>query len=56
VGRTSEGAPHQISFNRYFYQPEPLRTLAEIRADIEVLEQETDGLLEQILVETGSKK
>jgi type I restriction enzyme M protein len=45
---------YEISFNRYFYKPEPLRTLAEIRADIEALEQETDGLLEQILVEVGS--
>ena len=42
---------YEISFNRYFYKPEPLRTLAEIRADIEALEQETDGLLEQIIVE-----
>jgi len=40
---------YEISFNRYFYKPEPLRTLAEIRADIEALERETDGLLEQIL-------
>ena len=41
---------YEISFNRYFYEPEPLRTLPEIRADIEALERETDGLLEQILV------
>ncbi|OQA17811.1 MAG: putative type I restriction enzymeP M protein [Chloroflexi bacterium ADurb.Bin360] len=40
---------YEISFTRYFYKPEPLRTLAEIRADIEALERETDGLLEQIL-------
>jgi len=40
---------YEISFTRYFYKPEPLRTLAEIRADIEALEQETDGLLAQIL-------
>ncbi|HOT91189.1 MAG TPA: class I SAM-dependent DNA methyltransferase [Anaerolineae bacterium] len=44
---------YEISFNRYFYKPEPLRTLAEIRADIEALERETDGLLEQILVNVG---
>ena len=43
---------YEVSFNRYFYKPEPLRTLAEIRADIEGLEQETDGLLGQILVDT----
>ena len=42
---------YEISFNRYFYAPEPLRPLAEIRADIEALEQETEGLLAQILVD-----
>jgi len=47
---------YEISFNRYFYQPEPLRPLAEIPDDIEALERETDGLLEQILVELGSDK
>jgi len=41
---------YEISFNRYFYQPERLRSLDEIRADIEALEQETDGLLGRILV------
>jgi type I restriction enzyme M protein len=46
-GKTRIG--YEISFNRYFYKPEPLRSLAEIRADIEALERETDGLLEQIL-------
>ena len=47
---------YEISFNRYFYEPEPLRSLADIRADIEALEQETDGLLEQILVEVRRVK
>jgi type I restriction enzyme M protein len=42
---------YEISFNRYFYKPEPLRTLAEIRADIQALERETDGLLDEILVD-----
>ncbi|MBN1955860.1 MAG: SAM-dependent DNA methyltransferase [Anaerolineae bacterium] len=50
-GKTRVG--YEISFNRYFYKPEPLRTLAEIRADIEALERETDGLLEQILVDVA---
>ena len=36
---------YEISFNRYFYRPQPLRPLEEIRADILALEQETDGLL-----------
>ena len=42
---------YEISFTRYFYKPQPLRTLEEIRADIKALEQETEGLLGQILVE-----
>lgn len=45
---------YEMSFNRYFYEPEPLRPLAEIRADIETLERETHGLLEQILVDVSS--
>lgn len=42
---------YEISFTRYFYKPQPLRTLKEIRTDIEALERETEGLLDQILVE-----
>jgi type I restriction enzyme M protein len=41
---------YEISFTRHFYKPKPLRTLAEIRADIEELERETEGLLDEILV------
>ena len=40
---------YEISFIRYFYKPKPMRTLAEIRADIMALEQETEGLLAEIL-------
>ena len=40
---------YEISFTRYFYKPQPLRTLDEIRADILALEAETDGLLGEIL-------
>ena len=40
---------YEISFTRYFYKPTPMRTLADIRADILALEQETDGLLAEIL-------
>jgi type I restriction enzyme M protein len=40
---------YEISFNRYFYKPQPLRTLSEIRADILALEQETEGLLSEII-------
>ena len=45
---------YEISFTRYFYKPQPMRSLAEIRADIEALEKETEGLLAQILIETDS--
>ncbi len=40
---------YEISFTRYFYKPQPLRTLEEIRADILAVEKETEGLLEAIL-------
>ena len=40
---------YEISFNRYFYKPQPLRSLEEIRADILAVEQETEGLLDEIL-------
>ncbi|MGI8910965.1 MAG: hypothetical protein ACR2JR_10500, partial [Rubrobacteraceae bacterium] len=50
----SEKIGYEINFNRHFYTPKPLRTLEEIRADIDALERETLGLLDQILVETES--
>ena len=37
-----------ISFTRYFYRPQPLRPPKEIWADIRALEQEAEGLLEEI--------
>ena len=40
---------YEISFTRYFYKPQPMRTLEEIRVDILALEQETKGLLKNIL-------
>jgi type I restriction enzyme M protein len=40
---------YEINFNRYFYKPQPLRTLEEIRADILAVETETEGLLAQII-------
>jgi type I restriction enzyme M protein len=40
---------YEISFTRYFYKPPPLRPLAEIRADILAVEQETGGLLAEII-------
>ena len=40
---------YEISFTRHFYQPQPLRTLAEIRADILAEEKEAGGLLDELL-------
>lgn len=40
---------YEINFNRYFYKPQKMRTLEEIKADILALEKETDGLLNQIV-------
>ena len=42
---------YEISFTRHFYRPAPMRSLDEIKADIYALEQETEGLLEQIVGE-----
>jgi type I restriction enzyme M protein len=44
---------YEISFTRYFYKPQPLRTLEEIRADILALEKETEGLLGEIIGGSG---
>ncbi len=45
---------YEISFTRHFYKPASMRTLDEIRSDIFALEQETEGLLEQIVGEAES--
>ena len=39
---------YEVSFTRHFYQPPQLRTLAQISGDILALEQETEGLLQEI--------
>ena len=41
---------YEISFNRYFYKPQPMRTLEEIQKDILALERETSGLLDDVLM------
>jgi type I restriction enzyme M protein len=47
---------YEISFTRYFYKPQPLRPLGEIRADIKALQQETEGLLDQILMDMEASR
>jgi type I restriction enzyme M protein len=43
---------YEISFAKYFYKPQPLRTLDEIRADVVAVEAESAGLLSQIFGST----
>ncbi len=45
---------YEISFTRHFYQPQPLRTLPEISADIQAVEREALGLLDQLLAQPVS--
>jgi type I restriction enzyme M protein len=40
---------YEINFTKYFYEYKPLRSLDDIRADILALEEETDGMLKNIL-------
>lgn len=40
---------YELSFTKYFYKPVQLRSVHDIVADITGIEQETDGLLEEIL-------
>lgn len=46
---------YEISFNKYFYQHKPLRSLEEVTAKILALEAETDGLLKQLVSFVGVK-
>lgn len=40
---------YEINFAKYFYKHQPPRSLAEIAKDILAIEQETDGLLKEII-------
>ncbi len=44
---------YEISFTRHFYKPMPLRTLDEIKADLESLQAEAEGLLDAIVVSSS---
>jgi len=47
---------YEISFASYFYKPQPLRTLEDIRSDILALEAETNGLLGEIMGIDGAQR
>ena len=40
---------YEINFNQHFYQPQPMRSLDEITADISALEKESSDLMQRIL-------
>lgn len=46
---------YEISFTRHFYKPTPLRSLDEIKSDLEALQDEAEGLLDEI-VSVGASK
>lgn len=48
VDQTKTKIGYEVSFTKHFYQPAPLRTLDEIRADIRALEAESDTLIAEI--------
>jgi type I restriction enzyme M protein len=54
IDKSATRVGYEISFTRYFYKPQPLRSLEEIRADILIVEKETEGLLETILGKKGT--
>ncbi len=47
LDKTKQG--YEISFNKYFYQHKPLRSLEEVSKDILELERENEGLIMDIL-------
>ena len=49
IDKSKTAIGYEISFTRYFYKPQPLRTFDAIRADILALERETEGLMADII-------
>lgn len=51
IDREKTKIGYEISFARHFYEPKPPRPLAQIKAEIDALERETQALLDAVLVE-----
>lgn len=49
IDETKTNIGYEINFTKYFYKYKPLRSLDEIRMDIMAIEQETDGLLKEVI-------
>jgi type I restriction enzyme M protein len=49
MDRSKDKIGYEINFTKYFYKYKPLRPLADIKAEILALENETEGFLKEIL-------
>ncbi len=49
MDRNADKTGYEVNFTKYFYKYKPLRPLSDIKADILALENETEGLLKEIL-------
>lgn len=49
IDETKTKTGYEINFTKYFYEFKPLRSLEEIRRDILALEEETEGMIKEIL-------
>ena len=49
VDESKTNIGYEINFTKYFYQYKPLRSLVDIRKDIMAIEEETDGLLKDVI-------
>lgn len=49
MDRTKDSIGYEINFTKYFYQYKPLRSVEELKKDLMKLEEETEGLLTQII-------
>jgi type I restriction enzyme M protein len=49
MDRTKDSVGYEINFTKYFYKYQPLRSLEEITNDLWKVEDETEGLMKQIL-------
>lgn len=54
IDRDKTKIGYEISFARHFYKPKPPRPLAEIKAEIDALERQTQALLDAVLVEVDA--
>lgn len=49
MDRTKDSVGYEINFTKYFYKYQPLRGLEDITKDLWMVEDETEGLMKQIL-------